>query len=142
MPKQIHTPEEKDRMLVEIDQLREKKKLTLPAACAEYAKKIGKTAKSTHALYQYWKSAKRHESLGIRRPKQQPSGAQIDRLAAALQTAVPKPTDSNKDRTKISGNPGRRAMLNRLLSMNERIMQELLNESENEATNGSDIEGD
>ncbi len=131
------TPQDKDRMLVEIDELRRSKSLTLPDAAAEWGKKNGKTASATKALYQYWKSTKRKEALGEKPKKYGPGKERVQELAANLAAAVNAQTP-NKAPSKNPAPSGRRAMLERLLNMNERILQEILNE-ENTA-DGADSE--
>lgn len=145
---QIHTPEEKDKMVEEIDTLRFKKKpnLTLPQACEVVGKKMGKKAGSVKSLYNYWKAVKAEKSYLSNKNKRPPTQERVASIATAIKTAIDQQGGSMDARRKPTRGNGsdpraeRREMLKQSLNLVQRITEELLNEEEGEARSGSDHE--
>lgn len=130
---QKHTPEEKDKMVSRIDELRFTQGKTLPDACVIVAKEMKKTAGSVKSLYNYWKAvqAKKPYLTPAAKRARGPSAAKQDELARAIQTAIndqgPTPSGVNKGVATSGPSSSRRDLLERLLKINERIVEELLN---------------
>lgn len=156
MPKQIHSPEEKDRMISDIDHVREKRGLTLPRACAEVAPKYKKTAQAMLSMYNYWKAYRAGKAYMVRPKKGKPTNSpkRVEDITRAIQEAVN--AESNKAEpegrslggsrtrettiravTSFSGKTARRALRMKYLQEMLRLLDEEENHQETDPDGAS-----
>lgn len=98
MPIQKHTPEEKDRMVAEIDALRQRQGYTLDRACDEVGPKYGKSGHAMLSMYNYWKAVRAGKSYMKRSAAPKKAVDIAEAISAAIKSSTTgPPTRVNED---------------------------------------------